>query len=292
MKKIVILVLSLLCITSVFATDLFEMVEIGDIKGIKQAVLEGADVNALDVEGVSPLLYAILYIYENATDDYRIIETLLNAGADINQQIRTSYDEVFTPLSLAVMLFIDYYEPNVKNRFMNYGLIAYLIEQGAHGNVRVEGYPILIAPLVTGSPDIAALMMQSGADVNARSYSGQTVLSYFLEEIYDNEDHPITDSHYEVFSMLLDAGLNVNAWDKNGMNALMHAAENHDERMVRFLLNSGADPKLISPDGETAFTYGSHNQLLAGTDTFGILCDAHYQAMDMHINAMQQYFIL
>lgn len=67
--------------------DLFEIIVGGDIKELEQALAGGADPNAFNTEGASPLQWAILGTGETETV-YGQVKALLKAGANPNQPDR------------------------------------------------------------------------------------------------------------------------------------------------------------------------------------------------------------
>ena len=78
--------------------------------------------------------------------------------------------------------------------------------------------------------EIVNLLLQAGADVNAKSEDGTTVL---MLAAYSKEP--------DVVNILLEAGADVNARDADGKTALHSAAAKGDPRIIRTLLQSGAD---------------------------------------------------
>lgn len=59
--------------------------------------------------------------------------------------------------------------------------------------------------------------------------------------------------HHGIVELLLDAGASVNAQsDDRAFSPLMDAAQNGDDTLVRYLLDRGADPDLVSKDGQSA----------------------------------------
>src|SRR5690606_41446974 len=62
-------------------TAVFPAVQSGDVSQVAAAVAAGADVHALDEEGMTPLMVAVA---TNAPTE--VTEALLAAGADVNQQ--------------------------------------------------------------------------------------------------------------------------------------------------------------------------------------------------------------
>ena len=73
---------------------LIDATEAGDIESIKQHLAAGADVNATDEVGWTPLHHAIIF---NEKNQMKIVELLIDKGADVN-----ATDEVGrTPLHYA-----------------------------------------------------------------------------------------------------------------------------------------------------------------------------------------------
>jgi ankyrin repeat protein len=277
----------------VFATDLFDMIETADIEGVKQVIGEGANVNAVSSDGMTALTYAIVSKIENPDQGFEILDLLLKAGADINQEIEYFNEENISPLSVSIIFELEGKDTAEEILNTDYEVALWLIKHGADVNVRVDGIPMFFIAVITGTPELLEAMISCGLQVNARSEEGYTAISLLLglpEEPFDG--FQMTDRHYEAFELLIKAGINVNAWDEDSMNALLYAAKSYDANMVRFLLESGADAKLFNPDGESAFDYAKSNNALINTDEYWLLCDAHYEAIDNLIRTMQSVFVL
>ena len=60
---------------------LIDATEAGDIESIKQHLAAGADVNATDEVGWTPLHHAIIF---NEKNQMKIVELLIDKGADVN----------------------------------------------------------------------------------------------------------------------------------------------------------------------------------------------------------------
>lgn len=72
---------------------LFHACQKGDVDEIEVALLEGADINAFDKLGYTPLLTAVFFFQTKA------VEYLCNKGADVNLCKHGAY----TPLDMAYM---------------------------------------------------------------------------------------------------------------------------------------------------------------------------------------------
>jgi ankyrin repeat protein len=72
-----------------------------------------------------------------------------------------------------------------------------------------------------------------------------------------------------VITILLNAGAEVNAKNKDGGTALMDAAKtNTNPEVITTLLKAGADAKANDLTGKTAFDYAQDNEKLKNTDAY------------------------
>jgi len=136
---------------------LFKAAKNGDVAGIAKMVEKGADVNAIDGEGRSPLFIAVS---ENQAGD--VIEVLLDAGADVD----FTDDLGRTPIFAAARFNRD---PEVMAHLMAAGSDIYVTDE--------DGYTLLHAAASSNpSLDVLDLLIESGMDMEARTSSGLTPL--------------------------------------------------------------------------------------------------------------------
>ena len=144
---------------------------------------------------------------------------------------------------------------------LRYGEV-YLVNTNERGeitkmrNVSVSSKLILSAACYRNPEEIAALIKE-GADVNAKTGTGKTVLMWAAS----------SNRVPEVIAALIKNGANVNARDKNGWTALMfaaYAAANTDSEgkleFISLLLKNGADAKVKNNDGKRAIDYLSEGE--------------------------------
>ena len=173
----------------------------------------------------------------------------------------------------------------VAAREGNVEVARLLVSAGADVNaVAGDGKTALAMAIFNGNYDFASLLVDSRADVNKADAQRFTPLFWAVDrrnmETAPNFPWMVTADPLPLIRKLLDAGANPNALVNNTprarmregsprivfATALMRAAFAADLELVQLLLDRGADPKVISRDGETmvsaaaglAFIHGYH----------------------------------
>ena len=190
----------------------------GNAESVRILLEHGADVNARNKSGATPLLYGA-YNFDKA-------RLLVEKGADVNAK---SGGEM-TPLLVAVSV------------HGNSATVRYLIEKGA--DVKVIG-PLgsdaLQLAAMKGDTEMVRLLLKKGADPQKKDMGG---FSAFLNAFVDTDQERVR--------VLLDAGSDVNAANtfagqvKNGPIALVHmtplflAVTDAPPATIKTLLSAGA----------------------------------------------------
>jgi ankyrin repeat protein len=172
--------------------------------------------------GVTPLVFSA------RQGDIASAKIMLEHGADVNQTTEGGW----TPLLTAV-----------QNRY--YQLATFLLEHGADPKIQNKGgwSPLYIATdnrnieggdYPTRKPDldhleIIKLLIEHGADVNARMHSSTETRTVFTHQwLYED-----------------------------GATPFLRAAQSSDLVLMKLLLEHGADPKLVTDDGTTPLMVAS-----------------------------------
>ena len=204
-----------------------------DLAGATKLIREGANVKAANRYGVTPL--AIACTNGNAA----MIELLLNAGADPNTTLPGGETALMTAartgkLDAVKVLLAKGANPNAKEAKRGQtalmwaaadghaAVVEALIAAGADFRSRLSsGYtPFLFAVREGRSPVVTALL-KAGVDVNetVQLLEGATRANNAPRVGTSALHIAVTNAHYELASLLLDAGANPNA-DANGWTAL------------------------------------------------------------------------
>ena len=83
----------------------------------------------------------------------------------------------------------------------------------------------MLAARISSTPEIVQLLLEKGADVNARSTDGRTPLMF------------AASSTPEIVTLLLEKGAEIEARDNKGMTPLMFAAS---AEIKQLLIDAGA----------------------------------------------------
>jgi quinoprotein dehydrogenase-associated probable ABC transporter substrate-binding protein len=221
--------------------ELSDAIIADDPARVKFLVSKGANVNAPDNQGYTPLTSAARQRY---TD---MIKVLLALKANVN----TADANNMTPLLEAVM----------RNDVPS---IKVLLAHGADKEVRgPQGYNSLALAIEERQYEAAKTLIDAGAKVNvAEGDQRLTPLMITAAESAPPEGAifvPSSTRPIDIAKLLIKRGADVTARDKNGMTALMVAASHDNAPMVGLLLQSGADVAAKNKQGETALDIAKLN---------------------------------
>ncbi|XP_075237131.1 uncharacterized protein LOC142333644 isoform X1 [Lycorma delicatula] len=182
-------------------------------------ICNGADVNAVDECGRTPLIYAI-----TNKCDHDIVVKLIDCGADVNLED----NEGEFPLKRAIL-------SDCKE------LAKILINYGADINKQDKYGETILSNVLwkNSSKELVDILLESGADVNLSNNRGETALTVAIRGRYK-----FLNPDLEIITALIKKGANVNAVDKQGRTPLFFALSNEcigDDKIFRLLLDHGAD---------------------------------------------------
>jgi ankyrin repeat protein len=111
-----------------------------------------------------------------------------------------------------------------------------------------------------GTSEIVTILLEGGAEKNARNRWGETPIFYAARR-----------GAPEIIQILFKAGADVNTKSEFGQTPLHYAARWGTPQTVRILLDSGADGAVENNDGQTPFSLAADNENLKGTDAYRTL---------------------
>jgi len=137
-------------------------------------------------------------------------------------------------------------------------VIAVLLKAGADVNaVDALHSTALIWAAGGNNVEVIATLLKAGADIKVKALSGATALMWAA----NGNRNPA------VILALLKAGADINAKNDHGWTPLVYAAKNNpNPEVVLTLLKAGADAKGKDDYGQTVLDYAQNNYSLNGTD--------------------------
>jgi ankyrin repeat protein len=273
-------------------TALMMAARTGKTDTIRVLVEAGADANATETwGGTTALMWAVSEGHAGAT------RMLIDAGADVNARshyVAAANGRGFegrTPLASATDAKAAEFASGWLTPLMfaaregDAELARILVGSGADVDaVAGDGKTALAVAIFNGNYEVASYLVDNEADVNKADAQRFTPLFWAVDrgnmETAPNFPWMVTADPMPLIRKMLDAGANPNAIVNNTprarmregsprivfATALMRAAFAADLELVKLLLAHGADPSIISGDGETmlsaaaglAFIHGYH----------------------------------
>ena len=186
--------------------------EAGNIKAIKQHLVDGVDVNVKDARGMTPLHFA------TGWDHKESVELLIDADADVNAKD----DEGRTPLDLATRL--TSWTHIRRKRTETAALLR------KHGGKTAKPSISIHKAALVGNIEAVKQHLTAGMDVDARDKQDKTPLQ-----------HAAYWGHKEIAELLIAKGADINAKDNAGTTTLVWAVLGGKKESVELLIVNGVD---------------------------------------------------
>ena len=197
--------------------SLIDAVEQRNVEAIRALIEAGADVNARDSDGETPLMRAALWGNAEA------VRVLIEAGADVNA--KSDYIGQ-TALIHAAGYALWSRDTEIVNILIKAGADVNVVDTNA---LHIKEGTMMVWAVMRGDIETLLALIKAGADINAQNWYGTTPL---IEAIRWRG---------KFIRVLIEAGADVNAQDSDGKTPLMRAAERGDDETVRALIEAGAD---------------------------------------------------
>jgi ankyrin repeat protein len=237
---------------------------------LKRLIAAGAEVDKSDGKGQTPLMWAA------AKGRIENIRLLIEHGADINRKTLKGFTPLFFALKsgeprapVAVLEAggdADYIAPDGTSVVQlaiyqkDYGFAARMIERGA--NLKAfdrNGNHLLHAAVLADEPTLVRLLLSKGADVNA--LTGFSKVKMRFEVNFKSGDYEIPPKpplllaaergSARVIRMLVDAGADTKFRMSDGTNVVLAAAASGKLAALELALQLEPNPNVANSDGQT-----------------------------------------
>jgi ankyrin repeat protein len=197
---------------SMQVNELFDAIRNGDAATVASLIAADPSLMASRQNGISPILFAV---YNGHAD---VAQLLVEHGA------RPSFGEACALGDTESALQMLDADPSLLDSFSD------------------DGFPAVGLAVFFRHPDLARVLIERGAGVNASSRNAFRVAPVHAAAATRDA---------EIMQLLIDHGADVNARQQLGYTALHTAAQLGDQIMLDLLLAAGADPRAAGEDGKT-----------------------------------------
>lgn len=231
------------------STPLVDAMMMGNTEFVKFLLLLGADPNRRDVEGVTPMMRALLTRFPGTTlslKDMKVLSLVIDHGADVNAR----NNDGVTPLIYASVA-------------GNLPAVRMLLEKGARINDRDnDGWSALMHACENGKDGIARELVSRGADIASKgkdgldaatlcAVRGNNALLQVLKARGAKKPDAKMIARYRLIRMIrlhretdakkIAASIPmIDFTDKYGMTPLMWAIMEYQEVLAKYLISRGA----------------------------------------------------
>jgi ankyrin repeat protein len=241
----------------------------GCVECIPVLVDGGADINAVDQDGITALLSAVI------NGHYDVAGVLIEKGADANIADRTGRTPLYSAVDFHTMPASNRPSPKeTDNELTSLDVVAKLLAKNANVNAQLKqqqpyrtkldrgddtmlttGTTPLIRAAKAGDVAVMKLLLAKGADPKLATRNGVNPLMAAAGLGTKEEDttgrRKTQAEAIEAIKLCLTAGIDINAADSRGQTALHGAAFWGLDDVVQFLVDHGAKLDAKDKQGKT-----------------------------------------
>jgi len=226
----------------------------------------GADLNLTDPDGTTALVFAII------NGHFDVARMLVEKGANPNVADSQGMAALYAAVDMSTLdETVGRPNPKPHARIDAAELVKIMLARGADPNLTLKA-PVLerihndgdtnlgdgATPLMRAAKDadvpVMRALLDAGADVNARSKVGKTVLMFAASRLAGFRGTPNRGTEQDALgaiALCLDRGAAIDATDQNGQTALHLSLAQAEDSIVRLLADKGANLQAKDKQGRT-----------------------------------------
>ncbi|MBC8472325.1 MAG: ankyrin repeat domain-containing protein, partial [Planctomycetes bacterium] len=211
-------------------TPLHFAAEAGQTDVVKFLIAKGADVNAENINGRTPLLFAAFGADKGHKE---VVELLIENGADVSLYVAARLGDVARAKSLiedGADVDAEMWGQTPLHAAATKGhkeIAELLIAEGAEVDANTPGYTPLTSAIWSDDRDIIKLLLKSGADVNFDPKNDVPAIYYSVWDV-------------ELAKLLLAHEAKLDVKDENGWTVFRHSVSLGNHELTEFFLSKGA----------------------------------------------------
>lgn len=217
-----------------FGLPLIGAAEAGHLDVIKYLITNGCAINQWGGVYKKTALH-----YASEKGFFKIVEFLLNHGADVNYLDKQGKSALFYAagsgyVKIAKHLIMSNADINIKEYFTQETAFCYAIRHGTF--------------------NIIKMFLDLKVDVNVKYTSGETMLFFAVRHL-----------SFEIIQLLINYGADVNTTEVFVCRTVLYdAMRRGDERIIQLLIDSGTDINHLDDDERTPFHYAASRSNIDG----------------------------
>jgi ankyrin repeat protein len=251
-------------------TSLMFAAQQGSLAAMRVLADGGADLNQVDPDGTTALVLAIINAH------YDVAALMLERGADPNVADVTGMAALYAAVDMNTLPFMHNRPPSKPTGNLSaVDLIKLLLAHGADPNTALrtpvlqkhhdagdrnlgEGSTPLMRAAKAGDATVMRLLLAAGANPRMAQKNGTTALMIAGGVGRGNAGSygrmsGSAEEAIEAVTVLVDAGMDINGANADGLTALHGAAGRVDDvnALIQFLVDRGANPRTKNKRGQT-----------------------------------------
>ena len=216
---------------------------VGNVEQVDSALIDGANINAKNSDGMTPLMLACF------NGNYELAKFLLSKGAKVDLKDNDGWNALMW-----------------ASRLNDVRLVTLLVSHGADVNYHDgDGWNALFHACSKGNFNVVKFLVENGAVVDSKNSLSKTVFEYATTDEIKNylfekieKDKMITlfkkslkQKEFDNARLMLQNGMDINHRYENGDTVLIDMIREGDEKAVQFLVDNDADLMMTDSKGLT-----------------------------------------